>query len=64
MRAHEELYVKPLFQWLQPVTNEAGTCICFACCKRLNKGLAAGTLVEQVNVEIVLGVEALGHAKA
>ena len=64
MGADEELDVEALFERLQPVADQAGAGIGLAGGKRLDQRLAAGTLVEQLDVEIVLGVDALGHAEA
>ena len=64
VRADEQLDVEALFERLQPVDHEAGADIGLAGGERLDQRLAAGALVEQLNVEIVLGVDALGDAEA
>jgi hypothetical protein len=64
MGADEELYIEPLLQWFEPVADEAGAGVGLAGGQRLNQRLAACALVEQLNVEIVLGVDALGDAEA
>ena len=64
MRADEELDVEALLQRLQPVADQAGAGVRLAGGERLDQRLAAGALVEQLDVEIVLGVDALGDTEA
>ena len=64
MRADEQLDVEALLERLQPVADEAGAGVRLAGRERLDQRLAACALVEELNVEIVLGVEALGDAEA
>ena len=64
MRADEELDVEALLERLQPVADQSGAGVGLAGRERLDQRLAAGALVEQFNVEIVLGVDALGDAEA
>ena len=64
MRADEQLDVEPLLQGLQPVADEAGAGVGLAGRQRLNQRLPARALIEELDVEIVLGVDALRDAEA
>jgi len=64
MRADEQFDVKPLLQRLQPIADEARAGVRLAGGERLNQRLPARALIEQFDVEIVLGVKPLGHAEA
>ena len=54
MRADEQLDVEALLKRLQPVADEAGAGIGLAGRERLDQRLAAGALIEQLDVEICL----------
>src|ERR1700684_753855 len=63
MRSHEEFHVEALLQWLQPIPDQTGAGVRLAGGKGLDQGLTAGTLIKQLDVEIVLGIDSLGHAE-
>jgi hypothetical protein len=64
MRADEELHVEPLFERLQPVADETGAGVRLAGRQSLDERLTACALIEEFDVEIVLGVDAFGDAKS
>lgn len=63
MRADEQLDVEPLLQGLQPVEQQPGAGIGLVGRERLDESLAACALIEEFDVEIVLGIEALGETE-
>jgi hypothetical protein len=63
MRADKQLHVETLLEGLQPVANETGARVRFAGRQGLDQRLSACALVEEFDVEIVLGVDAFGDAK-
>ncbi len=64
VRAVEELDVEALFDRLQPVVKQAGTGLGFVSGERLDECLTAGALVEEFDVQSVLGIYALGQSEA
>ena len=64
MRADEQLDVEALLERLQPVADETGAGVGLAGRERLDQRLAACALIEEFDVEIVLGVDALRDAEA
>ena len=64
MRANKQLHIEALLERLEPIAYKASTGISLAGRERLDERLSAGALEEQFDVEIVLGVDALGDAEA
>src|SRR5580700_10252407 len=64
MRADEQLYVEALLKGLQPIADETGAGVRFARRQGLDQRLAACALVEEFDVEVVLGVDAFGDAES
>src|SRR6202453_2084799 len=64
MRADEQLHVEALLKRLEPVADETGACIRLASRQRLNQRLAACTLIEEFDVEVVFGVDAFRNAES
>jgi hypothetical protein len=63
VRADEQLDVEALFERLQPIADQPGAGVGLAGRQRLDQRLPAGALIEEFDVEIVLGVDALGDAE-
>ena len=63
MRADEQLDVEALFQRLQPIQHEAGADIGLVGRERLDERLPAGALVEQLHIDILPRIEALGDSE-
>ena len=64
MRADEQLHVEALLKGLQPVADETGASVRLARRQSLDQRLAACALVEEFDVEVVLGVDALRDAES
>src|ERR1700722_11663918 len=64
MRPHEQLDIEALFEGLQPITDQAGPRVGLTGRKRLDHRLATRAEGVEVDIEIVLGVEALRYAEA
>jgi hypothetical protein len=64
MRTGEQAHVEPLLDRLQPIVEQARTGFRLAGGKRLDERLAAGALIEQLHIEAMLGIDALGQAES
>jgi hypothetical protein len=64
MRTDEQLHVEALLKRLEPIADEPGASVRLACRQGLDQRLAACALIEEFDVEIVLGVDALRDAEA
>src|ERR1700677_3979331 len=64
MRADEQLYIETLLERLQPVADETRARVRLAGRQGLDQRLTASALIEEFDVEIVLGVNALRDAKS